>query len=109
MEQWPKNPVDAMIERIQDRFKDNKVTIADLGCGDAKIAQTLSSWKNYKIHSFDLVAQNQYIKSCNIAEVGDIISYPRYLYRVIRWMCASSVLVLWEMTFRCLLVRQIAY
>lgn len=43
-----------------------------MGCGEARLAATLTSkYKNDKmmIHSFDLVARNQFITAANIAHV----------------------------------------
>ncbi|XP_015917976.2 ribosomal RNA-processing protein 8 [Parasteatoda tepidariorum] len=61
---WPLNPVDKIISSLQ-KMKKN-ITIADMGCGDAKIARTLSSCI---IHSFDLVALNDFVTPCNISKV----------------------------------------
>jgi ribosomal RNA-processing protein 8 len=44
---WPVNPVDTIIKDL----KDTRLIVADLGCGDAKIALNLTT----KVHSFDLV------------------------------------------------------
>ncbi|GFS91855.1 ribosomal RNA-processing protein 8 [Nephila pilipes] len=61
---WPMNPVNEIISDLQ-KLKKN-ITIADLGCGEAKIAQVL---KNITVHSFDLVPLNEYVKSCDISKV----------------------------------------
>jgi len=37
--------------------------IADFGCGDARLAQSLPN----KVHSFDLVALNKYVTACDMA------------------------------------------
>nr|CCC89299.1 unnamed protein product [Trypanosoma congolense IL3000] len=42
--------------------------IADMGCGDALIAQTLKP-KGYTVHSFDLHAVNEHVTVANIARV----------------------------------------
>lgn len=65
MDQWPTNPVDVFIKYLES--KDFKTVIADMGCGEAKIAQTLH--KKLTIHSFDLAAPNQFIVACDIAHV----------------------------------------
>ena len=39
--------------------------VADFGCGDAKIAQAVTN----KVHSFDLVALNEYVTPCDMANV----------------------------------------
>lgn len=40
--------------------------IADFGCGKAKIAQTLNG-NNYKVFSFDLIALNEFVTACDMA------------------------------------------
>jgi ribosomal RNA-processing protein 8 len=45
------------------------LVIADMGCGEAKIAQTLHSNPRVKIHSFDLTAANSFITACDISNV----------------------------------------
>ncbi|GIY58813.1 ribosomal RNA-processing protein 8 [Caerostris darwini] len=62
---WPMNPVNEIISDIQKLNK--KMVIADLGCGDAKIAQT---FPDRTVHSFDLVPLNEYVKSCDISKVS---------------------------------------
>jgi ribosomal RNA-processing protein 8 len=64
---WPSNPVDVMIEELL-RGKKGQV-VADFGCGDAKIARTLHGKKGMVIHSFDLVAPNEFVTVCNSAKV----------------------------------------
>lgn len=61
---WPYNPLD----RIVDWIKRNHPTavVADMGCGEAKLAESLST---NKVHSFDLVAVNDKVTACNIAAV----------------------------------------
>lgn len=61
---WPTNPVDVLIDQL--RVKPANTIIADLGCGDAKIAHVLTK---YKILSFDLVAKNEKVVACDIAKV----------------------------------------
>ncbi|RUP47814.1 methyltransferase-domain-containing protein [Jimgerdemannia flammicorona] len=61
---WPTNPVDVLIENL--RTKPTDTTIADLGCGDAKIASVLAK---HKVLSFDLVARNDKVVACDIAKV----------------------------------------
>ncbi|CAH1777360.1 unnamed protein product [Owenia fusiformis] len=60
---WPSNPVDIIIEYIKQQPK--KRVVADFGCGDAKIADSVPN----KVHSFDLVAVNEHITACDIANV----------------------------------------
>ena len=37
-----------------------------LGCGDAKIAQVVKN----EVHSFDLIALNEYVTPCDMANVS---------------------------------------
>ncbi|GFR05785.1 ribosomal RNA-processing protein 8, partial [Trichonephila clavata] len=61
---WPMNPVNEIISDLQ-KLKGN-VVIADLGCGDAKIAQV---FPNKTVHSFDLVPLNEHVKACDISKI----------------------------------------
>lgn len=61
---WPVNPVDVIIEALRRMPK--STVIADLGCGEAKIAQQLT--KN-KVHSFDLIAMNEHVTVCDISKL----------------------------------------
>lgn len=47
------------------------MVVADLGCGEAKIAKTVP----HKVYSFDLVAANESVTACDISSV----SKPKYL------------------------------
>jgi len=60
---WPKNPVDIFINYIKSNS--SKLVIADFGCGDAKIAQTVPN----KVYSFDLQASNSFVTKCDISQV----------------------------------------
>ena len=40
--------------------------MADFGCGDAQLAQSVP----HKVHSFDLVALNDHVTSCDMSQVG---------------------------------------
>jgi hypothetical protein len=62
---WPTNPIDIFIKQISKM--NSNLIIADMGCGEAKLAQTLHG--KMKIHSFDLVAYNKFITACDIAHV----------------------------------------
>ncbi|XP_072432770.1 uncharacterized protein rrp8 isoform X3 [Chiloscyllium punctatum] len=61
MERWPENPVDRIIQYIRNR--PSTAVVADLGCGDCKIAQSVSN----EVHSFDLVALNEHVIVCDMA------------------------------------------
>ena len=60
---WPLNPVDLIIKDLS-RLKN--VIVADMGCGNARLAQEL---RQFKVHSFDLHAGNEFITACDIANV----------------------------------------
>ncbi|RPB09665.1 hypothetical protein P167DRAFT_538344 [Morchella conica CCBAS932] len=134
VEVWPENPVDIFIKALQDRSKikfergHNKkwnntekgllplprdreegwCTVADLGCGDAKIAATINHQKprgkgKVKILSYDLQASTKDVTVADIAhlplepESVDIVIFCLALmginfldfieeaYRVLRW------------------------
>uniref|UniRef100_A0A1E1XH29 Ribosomal RNA-processing protein 8 n=1 Tax=Amblyomma aureolatum TaxID=187763 RepID=A0A1E1XH29_9ACAR len=61
---WPVNPVDVLIDALRSMPK--STVIADLGCGEAKIARELT--KN-KVHSFDLIALNEHVTVCDMSKV----------------------------------------
>ena len=56
---WPKNPNELIIRSLKQKKYKNCV-IADIGCGEAKLASTLVPL-GYTVHSFDLVSINQYV------------------------------------------------
>ncbi|KAG0318482.1 25S rRNA (adenine645-N1)-methyltransferase [Dissophora globulifera] len=64
VELWPQNPVDIFIAQLRQMPK--STVIADLGCGDAQIAQELTK---HKVMSFDLVAKNERVTACDIAHL----------------------------------------
>lgn len=59
------NPVDKIILDLSC-FPSSTV-IADVGCGDAKIAERLGH--NYKVFSFDLVSKNENIIAADMANL----------------------------------------
>lgn len=61
---WPQNPLDTIIQDIQKMPKG--LVIADLGCGEAKIAQM---FPKRKVHSFDLQPLNKFVTPCDISKV----------------------------------------
>lgn len=92
--EWPENPLQTIIKSISKKLnkickiqitkdkdygppdlKQSKIiNIADFGCGDAKIARYFDKNRNnlnykIKVHSFDLIALNKYVTSCNISNV----------------------------------------
>lgn len=65
VKKWPINPVDRIIQMLRGEEK-GKI-IADMGCGDAKIAKELN--KIHTVLSFDLQATNEYVTPCNMSHV----------------------------------------
>ena len=63
VEKWEVNPVDRILEIIR-KLGEDKV-VADFGCGDAKIAQTLQN----AVFSFDLVKHNEHVIVANSSKV----------------------------------------
>nr|CCA23533.1 ribosomal RNAprocessing protein putative [Albugo laibachii Nc14] len=105
---WPINPLDIFIEYIKKR--PDKV-VADFGCGEARLAQSVSN----TVHSYDLVARNAHTIACNIAHVPlgsnsiDIAIYclalmgttiPEYLREAHRVLRAGGILKIAEVKSR---------
>ncbi len=61
---WPVNPLDSIIAWIRDKHP--RGVVADMGCGDAKLAQMLAP-VGTTVHSFDLVSVNPRVVACDIA------------------------------------------
>jgi len=61
---WPVNPLHPIIEWI--RKKHPRAVVADMGCGDAMLAEALAGGGN-TVHSFDLVSVNPRVTACDIA------------------------------------------
>lgn len=60
---WPENPLHKIINWIKVRHP--SAIIADMGCGDAELAASLKN----KVHSFDMVAVNDRVVACDMANV----------------------------------------
>lgn len=65
VDEWPVNPVDVFISQLETL--EPETVVADMGCGEAAIAKRLH--QKMKIHSFDLIAGNEFITACDIAHV----------------------------------------
>lgn len=59
---WPMNPLDEFIAHVR---RHPKWVVADLGCGEARLSASVPN----KVHSFDLVAANDRVVACDIANV----------------------------------------
>ncbi|MFH4977950.1 hypothetical protein AB6A40_004659 [Gnathostoma spinigerum] len=66
LKKWPYNPLSGVIQWLRTQATDNPV-IVDMGCGDAKIAAELQELAT--VHSFDLVAVNDFVTPCDMAHV----------------------------------------
>lgn len=64
VKRWPSNPLDDVIRFLSTQ--DPGLRIADLGCGEARLAKEIPQ-KHAK--SFDLVAANDSVTECDIADV----------------------------------------
>ncbi|KAJ3216314.1 25S rRNA (adenine645-N1)-methyltransferase [Dinochytrium kinnereticum] len=76
VELWPSNPVDLFIHELKSRpATKSPLVIADLGCGEAKLAEALLALNppdgpaRFTPHSFDLVAPNERVVACDIKNV----------------------------------------
>jgi len=62
-EQWPLDPLNTI---IADCLRlDDEAVIADFGCGEARLARSVEN----KVYSFDLVALNDRVTACDMANV----------------------------------------
>ncbi|KTW28424.1 hypothetical protein T552_01685 [Pneumocystis carinii B80] len=69
---WPKNPIDLIIEDLSEFINESTevtLNVADLGCGDAKIARTMKDISNIKVYSYDLVSRNSFVTTCDISNL----------------------------------------
>ena len=64
---WPTDPLDKIIASIM-KISGN-ITIADFGCGEARLARSFQGSEDVKVHSFDLVKINDYVTVCDFANV----------------------------------------
>ncbi|UKJ88979.2 25S rRNA (adenine(645)-N(1))-methyltransferase [Theileria orientalis] len=107
---WPYNPVLKVISWLEDN-KHYK-SIGDFGCGEALIARTMP---DRKVHSFDLVAANEFVIACNILKVpleDDVLDvavfclslmgkdWPLFIVEATRCLKLGGVLKIVEVTSR---------
>eukprot|EP00466_Bigelowiella_natans_P016209 jgi/Bigna1/48775/estExt_Genewise1.C_310141 len=59
---WSRNPLDEMIAILKRK---RQWVVGDFGCGEARLAQSVPN----KVYSFDLVAINEHVVACNMANV----------------------------------------
>jgi len=60
---WPVNPVHLVTRWL--RAQPETWVVGDLGCGDAELARSVP----HRVHSFDLVANNERVTACDIARL----------------------------------------
>ena len=60
---WPVNPVHLVTRWL--RAQPETWVVGDLGCGDAALARSVP----HRVHSFDLVANNERVTACDIARL----------------------------------------
>ena len=66
---WKIRPVDVISCSIISDFKAcQRVSVADMGCGEGILAELLSEFKNYRVHSFDLVSIKPFVIACDICK-----------------------------------------
>ncbi|KAK6019695.1 hypothetical protein OSTOST_14662 [Ostertagia ostertagi] len=65
VKKWPNHPLSSIIRWL--KAKPSGSVVFDMGCGEAKIAATVG--EIHKVHSFDLVAVNDYVTACDMAHL----------------------------------------
>lgn len=62
-------------KKKKKKNKGASLVVADFGCGDAVLAQSLASkGGGFTVHSFDLVAKNDLVTACDMAKVFPAIA-----------------------------------
>lgn len=69
VQSWDIDPADFIVQLLNMKGMKGKV-VADMGCGEAKIAQRVKRRHLGKVHSFDLVALNEHVTACDIAHTA---------------------------------------
>ncbi|CAH8623388.1 unnamed protein product [Dicrocoelium dendriticum] len=67
LSRWPEDPLRWIINYLNGLpwNPPKRMRVADMGCGDARLVDALSS--NFKVYSFDLVAVNDKVTACDMA------------------------------------------
>ncbi|CAK5083420.1 unnamed protein product [Meloidogyne enterolobii] len=65
LKKWPFNPLNSILLDLSSLPPGS--VIADLGCGEAELAERLGS--KYKVHSFDLVSLNERVVVADMAKI----------------------------------------
>lgn len=61
---WPENPLDRVLRALADLPA--TAVVADMGCGEARLS---AEARQATVHSFDLVAANERVVACDIADL----------------------------------------
>lgn len=109
MTHWPRLPVDVVIDWLKARGPN--MVVADFGCGDARLSKSVKN----KVYSLDLVACDDTVIACNMAntplEKGSIdvavfclslmgVDYPRFLKEAHRVLKLGGFLLIAEVKSR---------
>ncbi|VDP14697.1 unnamed protein product, partial [Heligmosomoides polygyrus] len=65
VKKWPNHPLASIIKWLKSKPAGS--VVLDMGCGEAKLAASLSDV--HKVHSFDLVAVNDFVTACDMAHL----------------------------------------
>jgi SAM-dependent methyltransferase len=66
---WPVNPLSLVESEIRRLAKNDKWSIADLGCGQGQLALNLKDMRNLTVFSYDLVSSREDIIACDISNL----------------------------------------
>ncbi|EUD68075.1 hypothetical protein C922_01687 [Plasmodium inui San Antonio 1] len=108
---WPQSPVHVIISHLKKNFT-KKSKIADLGCGEAEIAQALNGWS---VTSYDLIQLNEHVTVCNITKLPlrdnshDCFvlclslmntDWPKVIFEALRCLKKSAILIIADVVSR---------
>ncbi|CAB3409021.1 unnamed protein product [Caenorhabditis bovis] len=62
---WPNHPLHEIIRWLNS--KPDRQIVFDLGCGEAKIAESVG--RKHKVRSFDLIAVNARVEECDMSKI----------------------------------------
>lgn len=72
-QQWPIKPVERVIQLLVSSISTHEkkaIRIADLGCGEAQIAQHFTNTPSVSVSSFDLIKTNEFVTACDISNIA---------------------------------------
>lgn len=109
VKRWPSNPLDDIIKFLATQK--SKLRVADLGCGEARLSREASQ----RVMSFDLVAMNDSVTECDMANLPlsdstvDVavfclslmgVNYSEYLKEAYRILAPNGIVIVAEVTSR---------